>query len=647
MSNKFKNLFAIIFVVLVGFGTAWAVRRYHQPGKLDVIAAQAMDMSQLRPPTGAAPVVLADVKTGSLDDTVTYTGTVQAYNEQDISPRITGTILSLPVYPGDQVRAGQLVAQLDSAEVGAKTEQAVEEAREADINAQVAHLTHHLHHRAAVSQASAPLAAASWAVDDAEAEAQAARESIGDAQAGVQSAQASADYWETEIAREKQLADAGAASKQEYQNELAQAQAAFAAVDEARSKLGQAKAMAVSSKAKVLMAQRQVDAAQAGVQMAQADIVVAQAQAEQAQAGADASQAAVREADVVESYTHIVSPASGLVTARPVAPGTLVQPGTVILKVAEIDRVRVQANVAVTDLGGIHIGSPVEIVPQDGSKPIRAAVTSLFPSADSETRTAVVEAVIPNPDHRLLPGAYVTMSITKHVDTDKMLVPASSIVSQGGQSYVWIAKGGAASVVGPTYECVICHIHYTAAQAAKFHYRDPMEGGKLVPIKGTGSPGPSGPVTAHEVAVQVGGSNGTSTEVTSDELTPGAKVVAQGTAGLVEGGRIVATAWGPNGPKSLPDAASASAGLTLYRCEKCGMTFSEADAKKDNFIDPMDGGKLVPIKESTPLPQPLSPPGKGESEPTPNPSLKGREPEGTSPQPSPWKGEGAREESAK
>jgi multidrug efflux pump subunit AcrA (membrane-fusion protein) len=594
MSSKLKNLIGLCIVILIAMITTWAVRRFHQPGKLDVIAAQAMDMSEMRPPTGAAPVALADVKTGTLDDTVTYTGSIQAYNEQDISPRITGTILSLPVYPGNQVRAGQLVAQLDSAEVSAKTAQAVQEEREADINAQVAHLTHHLHHRAAVSQATAQLAAANQSVADANAEAQAARDSISDAQAGVQSAQANAAYWKTEIAREKQLADAGAASRQEYQNELAQAQAAFAGVNQAKSKLSQARAMAVSARAKVRVAERQVDAAQASVQMAQADVEVAKAQALQAQAGADASQAAVREASVMQGYTHIVAPANGLVTARPVAPGTLVQPGTVILKIAEIDRVRVQANVAVTDLGGIHVGSPVEITLQDGGKPIRAAVSSVFPSANTDTRTSVVEVIVPNPNHRLLPGSFVTMNITKHVDTDKMLVPASAIVSQGGQSYVWIAKAGESS--GPTYECVICHIHYTAAQAKKFHYIDPMEGGKLVPLKGTASSAPSGPVTAHEVPVQVGGSNGTLTEVTSDELTPDAKVFAQGTAGLTEGARIVATAWGPNGPKSLPDAASANAGLTLYRCEKCGMTYSEADAKKDNFIDPMDGGRLVPIK---------------------------------------------------
>ena len=57
--------------------------------------------------------------------------------------------------------------------------------------------------------------------------------------------------------------------------------------------------------------------------------------------------------------------------------------------------------------------------------------------------TAVVEAVVPNGNHRLLPGAFVSMRIAKPGAMDGMKVPATSIVSQGGQSYVWVAKGGA------------------------------------------------------------------------------------------------------------------------------------------------------------------------------------------------------------
>ena len=608
MNTWIKNGMGVAAIASVAFGTNWAVHRFHTPGQLDVISAQAMDMSQMRPPAGAAPVALASVRQGSLADTVTYTGTVAAYNEQDISPRITGTLVSLPVYPGNSVRAGQVVAQLDSAEIGAKADQARQEARQAEIAAQVAHLTHHLHHQAEFDQATAQVQVARQGVSDAQAQAQADENAIADAQAGVQSAQASADYWQTEITREKQLADAGAVSQQEYQNELSQAKAASAAVNQAQAKVSQARATARSARAKVQVARRQVAAAQAGVRVAQADIVVAQGQAVQAEAGASAAQSAARAATVEQGYSRITSPFDGVVTARPVAPGTLVQPGTVLLKVAEIDRVRVQASVAVEDMSGVHVGSPVTIMVQgDGSgRTLTARVTSVFPSASDQTRTATVEAVVPNPSHRLLPGAFVTMQITNGTVSDKMLVPASALVSQGGSSSVWTATGGADASAGQVYECVICHIHYTAAQAKKFHYRDPMEGGKLIPLKGGQAVSPAVGLTAHQVAVRVGASDGTWTEVAADGLSAGMRVVSHGQAGLTDGALVVATAWGADGPQTLPTAAAVTGNQTVYRCEKCGMTFSEEDAKRHNFIDPMGGGKLIPVK---PVPPPNSMPG--------------------------------------
>ena len=557
-TSSVKNLIALAAVILVLVGTNWAVRRFRRPGQLDVISAQAMDMSQMRPPTGAAPVALASVRRGSLADTVTYTGTVAAYNEQDISPRITGTLISLPVYPGDPVRAGQLVAHLDTSQVGPQAAQAAAQAREAWLGAQVAHLTHYLHHQAEFDQAMAQMQAAQQVVLDAQAEALADQDAITDARAGVQSAQANVDYWKAEIVREKQLADAGAASRQEYQSELAQAQVAQAALSQAQAKVSQARATAASARAKVQVARRQVAAAQAGVKMAQADIAVAQGQAVQAEAGAAAARAAARAAAVQEGYSRITSPFDGVVTARPVAPGTLVQPGTVILKVAEIDRVRVQADVAVEDVAGMRVGSPVRITIQGGgAHTLTARVTSVFPAASDQTRTATVEAVVPNPGYHLLPGAFVTMQITNGTVTDKMLVPASAIISQGGQSYVWTAAGGA-------------------------------------------SASPATGLTAHQVVVRVGASDDDWTEVSSDALSAGERVVAHGQAGLEEGGRLVATAWGANGPQTLPTAAAAMGGQTLYRCGKCGMTFSEKDAKRHNFIDPMDGGKLVPVKPVLP-----------------------------------------------
>ena len=104
-----------------------------------------------------------------------------------------------------------------------------------------------------------------------------------------------------------------------------------------------------------------------------------------------------------------------------------------------------------------------------------------------------METIIPNPGHRLLPGAFVTVRIAKGTVADQAPGPGlgsrfrrAARLTSGRRATV--QDGGAATV----YECAICHMHYTAAQAARFHYRDPMEGGKLVPLKNAASPASPG-----------------------------------------------------------------------------------------------------------------------------------------------------------
>ena len=82
-----------------------------------------------------------------------------------------------------------------------------------------------------------------------------------------------------------------------------------------------------------------------------------------------------------------------------------------------------------------------------------------------------MEAVVPNPGHRLLPGAFVTMKITNDTVADKLLVPRVRHRIIAGRAILRLdsdrRRGGVGT--GQVYECVICHIHYTAAQAKKFH----------------------------------------------------------------------------------------------------------------------------------------------------------------------------------
>jgi len=151
--------------------------------------------------------------------------------------------------------------------------------------------------------------------------------------------------------------------------------------------------------------------------------------------------AAARTAQVVRDYVNITASSGGYVVKRLVAPGVLVQPGTPILKIAEIDKVRLQANVGEKDLASIRVGSPV-VVTSSGNEgqPVTLRVTAVFPFVDPGARTAVVEAVAENSERRFLPGQYVSMQFVTGDHAAALSVPRGAVMRMGGKATVWVAR---------------------------------------------------------------------------------------------------------------------------------------------------------------------------------------------------------------
>jgi multidrug efflux pump subunit AcrA (membrane-fusion protein) len=345
----------------------------------------SMDMT-MRVGNTPFPVALAAGARGPVAGTVTYTGSVAPFNEQDVYPRVTGRIVDMPVYPGDAVRPGQVLARLDDVELSSRLSEAEAMAATAEANR---------------AQMEADLAAARHGIVQMEKE-------LAMVEAELAYARAVSD-------RSERLFDRGAISRQEYENDRAMAASLDAKREAARARLEQARAMEASARKKL----------EAAVAM------VAQ------------GRAAARTARVVRDYVTIVAPSAGHVVKRLVAPGVLVQPGMAILKIAQMDRVRLQANVGEKDLASIKVGSPVTVTAAGaGQASITARVTSVFPFVDQGPRTAVVEAMVDNAGRRLLPGQYITMQFVTGERSDALSVPRGAVRRLGGKASVWVVQDG-------------------------------------------------------------------------------------------------------------------------------------------------------------------------------------------------------------
>jgi membrane fusion protein (multidrug efflux system) len=185
--------------------------------------------------------------------------------------------------------------------------------------------------------------------------------------------------------------------------------------------------------------QAAVLAADADIQTAQATVSGATARVGMAQASAGQARAQLSEASTVKGYTEIRATYGGVVTARNVAPGTLVQPGTSLLKIAKTDVVRIQVNVSEADLAQVAVGQTIVAHGMDApNAPLTARISAIFPAQDPSTRTAIVEARVANSDGRLHPGAYLSVDLLLGTQRPALSAPTAALITRDGQTTVFV-----------------------------------------------------------------------------------------------------------------------------------------------------------------------------------------------------------------
>jgi multidrug efflux pump subunit AcrA (membrane-fusion protein) len=551
-----RNFWGIATITIVTIICLIIVHVFKKPGQMTVIESQAMDMSAMIPPKGAVPVGIARAEYREIEGSVIYTGTVQSYEDEDVYPRVTGQIVKMPVYPGDRVNKGQLLVQLDpsaESEYKARREEAQFAYDSAMHNAGIA--------KAEFAQKDYELKAAT------EAEAAAKQE--------IAEAQASLNYWKPETERQRKLYEKQVVSLAEYQQEESFCKAAMAKTEAAKAKLRQA------TNTKL--------AAQAALDAMIHHIGHFYDQAKQAKA-------AEVNAAIYEKYTKIIAKDDGVVIKRIISPGVVVNPGMLILKLAHIKQVRVQAELASDDIGKIRLGDIVFISGSPGStEQIKANVTSIFPAADPTSRTSTVEALIDNvihtpiisvsPDqiktvnqYRFLPGQYVVMKIVIG-EKSGLVIPTSALLWREDKTQVWKAISSGDTAQARRYTCIM-HPEVISDKPGKC----PKCGMELVPkTSGTATsadtkqytctmhpevisdkPGKcpkcgmelvpkvrSGNKIAQLQTVKVGLANVDETEIVSG-LSEGDEVISAGYERLQAGMPIVSVEWSESGPEKLP-----------------------------------------------------------------------------------------------
>ena len=174
---------------------------------------------------------------------------------------------------------------------------------------------------------------------------------------------------------------------------------------------------------------------------------------------ADASLARLRNWDVSEAQVKALaasgatqrtltfrSPVSGIITEKKAVQGMRFMPGDALYQVTDLSSVWVMADVAEQDIAALKVGARAQVlVDAYPGKPMTAAVTTIYPTLNAETRTVPVRLELANPGGLLKPGMFAQVELPAGAKTRVLTVPLSAVIDSGTRQTVLVQLGDASA----------------------------------------------------------------------------------------------------------------------------------------------------------------------------------------------------------
>lgn len=341
-----------------------------------IVAAVALIVTFTNMRRSVVPIRAATAVRGPIMSAISTNGKVETLDNFEAHAPAPITVQKILVNEGDQVRAGQLLVQLNDADA-----------------------------RAQFAKAQAQLRAAE--ADLASAKSGGTREEVLTNQAQIHKAQAEHDAAQRSLEATRRLQQRGAASPQEVQaaeNRLRAAESDLQLLNQKRTS-----------------------------RYSQPELARVQAQADEARAALQAASQLLRETD-------IRAPRAGTVYSLPVRQGQFVNPGDLIVAVADLQKVQVRAFVDEPDIGRLHPGQQVEVtwdaVP---SRVWKGSLTRVPANVTTRGTRNVGEITcqVDNSDRRLLPNVNVTVLVVTARADNALTVPRESIHQDERGAFVY------------------------------------------------------------------------------------------------------------------------------------------------------------------------------------------------------------------
>jgi RND family efflux transporter MFP subunit len=222
--------------------------------------------------------------------------------------------------------------------------------------------------------------------------------------------------------------------------ELEKAEAARSLIDVSYSRLS-----SVMKSEPGLVAQQEVDELLARKRSAEAQVSAARAALAAAGQQIEVARASEQRGRTMLDYSRIVAPFSGIILKRFADPGAMIQAGTAsqsqampLVRLAQIDRLRMVVPVPESHAARIRVGAPVTVRVNSLEREFRGAVSRFGGDVQMATRTMDIEIDVPNSSGVILPGMYADATLTLEKRANALAIPVQALSTRDGKRFVMV-----------------------------------------------------------------------------------------------------------------------------------------------------------------------------------------------------------------
>lgn len=308
-------------------------------------------------------------------------GSLAGDQQTDVAPQTAGKVVKIGVDIGSPVRRGQMLVQLDDAELKLRVEQAVAQLEQA---------------RAVVRQNEEKIGLRSGQAFDPNRVSE------------VAAARVAFELAEKNLRRAEKLIESGDVSRSFYDEQRARR-------DQLKEQYDVAVAQARQNYAGVIVSRTNVANAESALSLARKNL----------------------------SYAVIPSPIDGFVAERTADLGEFVSPQQKVATVVRTNPLRIRIDIPEQAISEVRVGQSVSIATSAWpDKNFSGRVARIAPNVSADSRTLTVEAEIDNSGGALKPGQFATVRILHERPEPAVLIPARAVVTEAGVSRAFVIKDG-------------------------------------------------------------------------------------------------------------------------------------------------------------------------------------------------------------